>query len=402
MLPASRLREISSAVAIAGCLAAAWGPVLLGQAPEADLLRRHFERGDAAYRQQRWDDAIREFREAARLSPALAEAHAKLGVIYYARGRYREAAESFREAVRHKPSLTRAEALLGISAVRSGALREAIPLLQRSMRAPPDEALGKQSGLLLLEAFHKLGRLDKALDVARELLARDPRDADLLYSVYRLHSELGSRAVAELARAAVGSARLHQVTAELLESQGDYVQAVDQYRRAAKKDPTLPGIRRALAVAILNASPDGAARDEARRELEAEIKANPVDFHSIYELGEVEWSEGRYAEARRHFARAVELQPEFVDALIALGKASTRSGDAGGALPHLERAVRLAPENEVARYRLSQAYRRLNRQEDAERELVRFEALRRQSAAISTIYQQVLRKPVTGQTVGTE
>ena len=375
---------------------------LAAQTAEVEKVREHFAQGDEAYRQQRLDDAIREFREVLRLSPSLAEAHAKLGVIFYSRGEYQEAADSFRKAVTHKPSLRRAEALLGIALVRCGRLDEAVPLLEKSMRQPPDRDLGKQAGLLLLEAFHKLGELDKALDIARELLSDDPQDPDLLYHAYRLHSELGSRAVAELTKQAAGSARLHQVTAELLESQGDHMRAVDQYRRAVLKDPSLPGIRRALAVALLNASPDGTARDQARRELEIEIGANPVDFHSIYELGEIEWSEGRFAEARERFARAIELQPEFVDALIALGKAATRQGDAKGALPHLEKAVRLDPDNEVARYRLSQAYRRLGREEDAVRELARFEALRAESSAIAEIYRQVLRKPVTGQTVGNE
>ena len=378
------------------------GLSLAAQTAEVERVREHFARGDEAYRQQRLDDAIHEFREVLRLSPSLAEAHAKLGVIFYSRGEYQEAADSFRKAVTHKPSLRRAEALLGIALVRCGRLDEAVPLLEKSMGQPPDEELGKQAGLLLLEAFHKLGRPDRALDIARELLSEDPRDADLLYHVYRLHSELGSRAVAALAKQAAGSARLHQVTAELLESQGDHTRAVDQYRRAVRKDPSLPGIRRALAVALLNASPEGTARDKARRELEIEIGANPVDFHSIYELGELEWSEGRFAEARERFARAIELQPEFVDALIALGKAATRQGDAKGALPHLEKAVRLDPDNEVARYRLSQAYRRLGREEDAARELARFEALREESSAIAEIYRQVLRKPVTGQTVGNE
>ena len=398
----SRLLGFPIRIALAAILFVGLGLGLDAQESLVERLRAHFARGDEAYRQQRFDDAIHEFQEAVRLRPSLAEAHAKLGVIYYSRKQYETAADAFRTAVKHKPSLDRAKALLGISAVRSGRLHEAVPLLEEAMRDPPDKALGKQSGLVLLEALHKLGHLDRALDVARNLLIDDPSNPDLLYSVYRLHSELGSRAVAALSREAAGSARLHQVTAELLESQGDYVQAVEQYRRAERMDPSLPGIHRALAVALLNASPDPADRDEAQEQLEIELQANPADFHSIYELGEVAWTEGRYAEARKRFARAVELRPDFVNALIALGKAETRGGDPAGALPHLEKAVELDPENEVARYRLSQAYRRLGRTAEASRELARFEALRKESAAIAEIYRQVQRRPVTGQTVGNE
>ena len=373
-----------------------------GQGPGVDAVREHFARGDEFYRQRQLDDAVREFRAALRLSPRLAEAHAKLGVIHLARKQYPQAAAAFREAVRHKPSLARARALLGVAAIRSGQINEAVPLLEETVRQPPDEGLGMQAGLLLVEAYHKLGNLDRALEHARSLLEKDPGNAELLYSAYRLYSELGSQVVARLVREAAGSARLHQVAAELLESQGDFVQAVEQYRRAAAKDPDLPGIHRALAVAILNASAGPEARNEAREGLLTELRSNPVDFHAIYQLGEIEWSEGRFTEAHRHFKRAVELHPDFVDALIALGKSATRSGAPGEALAHLERAVRLEPGNEVARYRLAQAYRRLGRNDEADSELEAFQNLRRDASAIAEIYQQVLRKPVTGQTVGAE
>ena len=373
------------------------GTPLRGQDSGNDRLRQHFAKGDQAYREGRLDDAVREFEEVVRLRPDLAEAHAKLGVIHYSRNQFRAAAGAFREAVRHKPALARAEALLGIASMRAGDLVEAVPLLEKAAARPPSADLGRQCSLLLMEAYHKLGRLDAALDVARTLLADDPDDADLLYSVYRLHSELGSRAVAGLVRSAAGSVRLHQVTAEMLESQGDYIQAADQYRKAADKDPALPGIHRALAVALLNASPGDDARAEARRELETELDAHPSDFHSIYELGEIEWTEGGFDAARMLFSRAVELHPDFVEALIALGKSAMRLGDTAAAVPHLERAVRLAPENEAARYRLSQAYRRLGRSADADRELARFRELREAAASIGEIYRQVLRKPVRAQ-----
>lgn len=378
---------------VAAAIAVTLHTGLKAQDPVADQLRQHFARGDDAYREGRLDDAIREFREAVRLRPSLAEAHAKLGVIYYSRNEFDLAANAFREAVRQKPELARAAALLGIASVRSGNLDEAIPLLEKGAAVPPDPDLGKQCSLFLMEAYHKLGRLDEALDLGRKMVAADPGDADLLYSVYRLHSELGSRAVADLFRVAPGSARLHQVTAEMLESQGDHIQAADQYRRAVRKDPALPGIRRALAVAILNASGEEQARAEARHELELELQSNPADFHAIRELGEIDWTEGRFEEALARFTRALDLHPEFVEALIGLGKVATRLGDMEAALPALERAASLAPENETARYRLSQLYRRMGRTADAERELARFEVLREASASIAEIYQQVLRRP---------
>jgi len=53
---------------------------------------------------------------------------------------------------------------------------------------------------------------------------------------------------------------LHQVAGELMESEGDFPHAADQYQKALEKDPSLAGIRRALGVALMNSSQDDAAR----------------------------------------------------------------------------------------------------------------------------------------------
>ena len=369
---------------------------------EGDLetrLRRHFELGDKAFRENRLDDAVAEFTLVTKLSPSLAEAHAKLGVIFYSQRRYPEAAAAFEQAVRHKPSLKRAGAMLGISMVRAGDLRGAIPHLGKAFKDPPDAALGEQCGLVLLEAHHKLGELDDAVAIARRLLEANPSNTEVLYSAYRLYSDLGSRTIARLVREGRDSARLHQVTAELLEAQGDYPQAVEQYRRAIEKDPQLPGIHRALGVALLNASPDAAGRNEARKEFQRELAANPVDYHSEYQLGEIYWTKEEHEEAVKRYRRAVELNGNFVDALIALGKVHTVRGEAAQALAYLEKAARLDPENEVVHYRLSQAYRKMGRLDDAKREAKQFEELREAAASIGRIYQQVQRKPVVEQSV---
>ena len=65
-------------------------------------------------------------------------------------------------------------------------------------------------------------------------------------------------------------------------------------------------------------------------------------------------------------------------------------------------ALKIDPQNEVAHYRLAQAYTQMGRKEDAARELVEFKKLRQASASISSIYQQVRRRPITEQTVEPE
>jgi tetratricopeptide (TPR) repeat protein len=202
-----------------------------------------------------------------------------------------------------------------------------------------------------------------------------------------------------LVHAAPDSARLHQVAGELLDSEGNFPRAIDQYHEALEKDPELTGIHRALGVAMLNASQDDASMLRAQKEFKLELAIDPDDAHSEYELGEIYWRKHQPEEALKHYSRAVQLRRNFTDALLALGKVWVFQGQADQALQVLQEAVKIDPNNEVAHYRLAQAYRKLGQAAESELELAQFRRLREASASLGMIYQQVQRKPITEQTI---
>ena len=68
------------------------------------------------------------------------------------------------------------------------------------------------------------------------------------------------------------------------------------------------------------------------------------------------------------------------------------------ALRHLLEAARLNPQNDVAHYRLAQAYRKLGRTDDAHREWTVFQKLRESQAPLRALYQQIQQRPVTDET----
>ena len=362
-------------------------------------LQSHYQRAQEALRQQRYDEAAAEFQTILRLNPKVAEAHANLGVIYYTQRRYPEAAEAFTEALKLKPSLSKAADFLAMVKAKTGHVDEALPLLEKAFKNSTDEQLRQQAGLFLVELYYGRRELDKALDVVQTLQKRYPENPEVLYVAYRMYSDLGARAVSGLARASPNSARLHQVTAELLESEGDFPRAVEQYRKALEMDPALPGIHRALGVAIMSSAQSEASLLEAEKHFGLELAANPADAHSEYQLGEIDWARHQIEQARKRFTRAIELLPNFTDALIALGKVLISQAQPDKALNYLQQAVRIDPENEVAYYRLAQAYRKLGMAQEAEQALGHFKSLREASASIGTVYRQVQRNPVIGQTI---
>lgn len=276
---------------LAGC-AALGGAAAGAQQPgksAAGSVQAHYRRAEAALREQRLDEAEAEFREMLRLNPRLAEAHANLGTIHFLRAEYPKASAAFREALRFKPGLARAKAFLGMSEARQGRLREALVYLPDGFRHSPNDEWRLRAGLALIDAYHATGEPAKAVEVVRDLEAAFPSNPDVWYTSYRLYSALGARAVSTLARTAPESARLRQLTGELLESEGNFPGAVEQYRAALAIDPKLAGVHRALGVALMNDAASADTLAEAERHFREELALNPSDMHSEYQLGELCW-----------------------------------------------------------------------------------------------------------------
>jgi tetratricopeptide (TPR) repeat protein len=362
-------------------------------------IRDHFERAQAALASGRYDVAAGEFRAILKLDPSRAEALANLGTVYYAQAKYADASRAFREALRLRPALKGAEAFLGMAEARLGRTKEALPLLEKGFRNPLSDQWKLESGLLLADACQRTGQTSKLQEVIATLERDFPKNPEVLYLAYRVHSAMGARAVANLVKTAPDSARLRQVTAEFLEADGDFAGAIAQYRKALEREPKLPGAHRALGVALMNNVNDAATRLEAQQQFEQELAANPADALSEYQLGELMWVSNRPSDALQRFRRAIELQPQFPDALMALGKVLIATGKVDEAVPLLEKAAALDPSNEVARYRLAQAYQKGGNRPRAEQEMAEFRRLRAALESLGNIYRQVQENRITNQRV---
>jgi len=362
-------------------------------------VQQHYRKAAEAMRLRNLDEAAEQFRAMIRLDPNLAEGHANLGGVYYLQHKYPEAAVELEAALKLKPSMTKAEDLLGISIARSGHLEKALPFLEKTFHRTGENELRQEAGVLLIELFEATRNEERARETLDALRRAYPDSPEVLYVAYRIYSENAVKALSDLVRTAPDSARLHQVAGELMESEGDFPHAADQYQKALEKDPSLAGIRRALGVALMNSSQDDASLLRAQREFEQELAVNPSDAHSEYQLGEIFWRKHQADEAAKHYLRAMQIRSNFTDALIALGKVWTTQDRAQQAIEVLQQAVKIDPANEVAHYRLAQAYHKLGRKQEADSEMGQFRKLREASASLSVIYQQVQRKPITEQTV---
>jgi tetratricopeptide (TPR) repeat protein len=372
------------------------------QNPAADsAVTAHYERARQAVARQDYSAAEREFQAIVKLNPGLAEGHANLGSVYFVRGDYEKAAGAFRQALGVKPDLARAAAFLGISEARLGRADQALEHLEAGFWKSARDEWRLQAGLILAELHAGRGRYDEAHKVSRALEESDPQNPDVLYLAYRLHSVVASRAIERLVKAGPGSARLYQVAGELLDAEGSFQAAVEQYRKALEADPRLPGIRRVLGVALMHAGDDAASHAEARRLFVEELALNPGDAHAEYQLGVLLWLESRPEEALARFERAAGLHPAFTDALIAAAKCQNALGKPQHAIDLLRRAAELDSDNEVVHYRLAQAYQKAGKREEATAAMARFRAIRSAMDSLRAIQRQTMGARITSQTVDT-
>ncbi len=367
--------------------------------PSAAAVQTHFQNAQTALAAGDYHRAASEFEAMLKLDPNRAEVHANLGTVYYAQGRFPEATVSFEKARRLKPSLKGLDIFQGMSLARQNQSTGALPYLEKGFADPASAQWRLEAGLLLAAIYQQTGSTEKLVAAIATLQSENPKNPEVLYLAYRVYSSLGARAVSALAKEAPDSARLRQLTAELMETEGDFAGAVTQYRRALELEPKLPGGHRALGVALMNSVNDEATRAEALRQFELELQENPSDAYSEYQIGEIMWLANRPDEALRRFQKAVQLQPQFPDALIAAGKALTAAGRIDEALAALRQAESLDPSNEVVHYRLAQVLQKKGDRQAAEKELAEFRRYRQAGESLRSIHREVMDKRITSQRV---
>lgn len=215
-----------SQLTIAGLLLAATGCAGWGESPRTEIPRnsspeartaRHpqdeailhnnmagllFMRGDL-------DGAVKELREAIRLSPDIPAPHNNLGMVLHAQGHAEAAMEEFLKAIRLNPRHAAARSNLGFALFDRGDLGSAVQQWQTAVTLDPRSA-GAWAGLALgLFAF---GQVPQALESYRHALQLDPRYADVAYLQQARHWSAGAVGQAEAILQLIGA--LHEAPSQ--------------------------------------------------------------------------------------------------------------------------------------------------------------------------------------------
>jgi len=284
---------------------------LASQAAAADAMR-HVQAGLEARKQHQVDVEISEFREAARLDPALADAFLNLGAAYMEKHDYGAAITPLKRALELSPDLLPAHQFLGYALLAQGYAAEAIPHLER---AGAQEALGI--------AQIQTGQLTEAVANFTAALPKHPDDPDLLFYLGHSSGLLSKTAIDTLIANHPDSARAHQALAENYFVLRQMPQAEKEYLEALRLRPDLPGLHLELGQVYANS----AQWPKAQAEFRAEAKLQPGNAEAAYRLGAALLQQGNARDALVELKRSNELKPGMPETLYSLGKAAATAGE---------------------------------------------------------------------------
>jgi len=251
-----------------------------------------------------------------------------------------------------------------------------------------DAKLKVDVGRELIDIYSASSDLEKAATIVSTLLKIEPTDPNLLYTAYRIYSDLAGEAMLDLSVAAPESGQMHQAMAHELYRERDLPGTIANFRKAVDADPNLPGIHYELAEA-LHSSPDPKLREEADREYKLAVSANSQDEKPVERLGDLAFDKNDLDGATSYYKQALALAPNDADASIGLAHVYTEKGSLQPAEQLLQAVIAADPSNVLAHYRLSSVYRGMNRPADAKREIEAYQKYKDIKEKLRIIYKDL-------------
>ena len=258
---------------------------------------------------QRDDAALeRRFQAVQQADPTFAEADYNLGVLAERQGKRDQAFALYRSALQKKPSLKPAAEGLARLTRAQGDLPSAIAQWSDIARAFPDDA---ESRAQLAEIYRLSGDHDRAQEMSRQSLIRDPKNLDAYKTLLRSNLDRKQYAMAEL----VGV-------------------------RALKISTTDPDLYLAIGdVQLAKGSPDKAAA-QYQKALEASQGFVPARLA----LARLALKDEDFAAAEKHLSRAVADGGGTAEVHLDLGVAYRGLGQPDKALAEYDAAEKLQPK----------------------------------------------------------
>jgi tetratricopeptide (TPR) repeat protein len=361
----------------------------LGQTAANESFAKAMQQGSQAMTDGNLATAVEAYTLATHLQPGFAEAYFNLGLAQEQAGRLDEARQALEKSLALKPSLRGAHLFLGTIAYKQNHLEEAETNFVRETRLDPQSAKAFMWLGVCRLAEDKPETAIAPLDKAHQL---DPNDVDTLYHRGRAYLLVANASYSAMFKLDPDSVRVHQVLAEADAQAYRTGDAIAQYEIAVKTAPRLAGLHESLGDQYWIFG----AQDKAAVAYGTELEIDPADTVARFKLGCLDVMHGRAAEGVSLLRQALLQDPSLSDAHYYLGNGLSELDRNEEAVAEYELAIAANPSGDRAissYYRLSQAYRKLRRMEEAHTALASYQRLKAQTQArLDTRSAQIVRK----------
>jgi|GEM_PF-2583064 len=279
-------------------------PLFIGM-KRYELCLKHILKGQSFKDLKRYEEAEKEYGEAIKINPNLAEAHNNLGLLLDDLNRYEEAEKEYREAIRINPNYAYAHYNLGILLKNLNRYEEAEKEYREAIRINPNYANAHNN---LGNLLKNLNRYEEAEKEYREAIRINP-------NVAGAHNNLGN----------------------LLRNLNRYEEAEKEYREAIRINPNDAGAHYNLGILLKNLN----RYEEAEKEYREAIRLNPNFAEAHNNLGVLLQNLKRYEEAEKEYREAIRINPNYADAHYNLACLYSVKNDLKKAIDWLKKAIEI-------------------------------------------------------------
>jgi tetratricopeptide (TPR) repeat protein len=334
-------------------LVAGIGLLFAGCADEATRLAEHLERGNAYLQEQKYAEAVIEFKNVLQLDPNHAAAHYGLAKSYLGQRDLQRAYWELQESARLDPTNVDAKLqyaeflLLG----KEEDLQQAVQLAGEVLGQAPERV---EPYLLRARALQSLGKPEEARADFQKAVEVMPESGVALLLLANFERRQGERDVAEplfrkLTEVEPGFASWSALGGFLAADRSRDEEAETTYRKAlelAKPE------QRNIAVQTLASFYYSRARfEESERTLREGIDASGGDLDLTYTLARFHHARGQTDRADQVIEEATRAHPDDPKPQLVLSAYRGQKGDVEGALAAAEAALAIDPEHRAARLR---------------------------------------------------
>ena len=309
------------------------------------------------------------------LAPRLGAAYNNLGSIYLRQREFRKAADVLEKGLRVDPKMPSASALLGIALYELGEYGEARPRLEAALRANPKD---DNAELMLANDLIKLGELEPAAGHLQQLARRQPKNQEVWYLLGKVYMQLSEQTLGKLNEIDPDSVLVHEISGEIMESMHNYDGALIEYKKAVEMAPERAGTHFRLGNAYWQLS----MWDAATQQFQAELANDPRNCEAQWKIGNIRLEQHMEPEtALAEVEKALAMCPNLASAHVDRARALLKLNRNEEAAKDLQIAEQADPSEPSTHFLLAQAYRALGRAKEAQAEMQLFSKLEESARA---------------------